>query len=800
MQDFPDLEQALAALLAEQLDQRQDTSAAAHVRMGAASETAATELLHESAAGAGRDGAPLKEQERAGVTEHAGASASSAAQLPTANRDSVATHSPGDTAAASPPAAAGGAAAAAVMRRSGLGPESDARPPSLDLWGVAAHSSSSVLAVRGFVGMSSEGSADAPGNAAGAHASGAGADSLVHEHLSAGASTRTFRLRVGHIQTPSIYTVLCAQLTDCACAAGVTDGSSLPSSASPAAAQLRGDAGEQWLEDVFREVVAADSNGTAHSSGLPLTYAGAVQSSHSVNQPPTGDAVPPHDNFSFATHGDHRASGGVVSTLESSGDNTDLGAPAYGSSLEADGAVPVADCALRGAGSGQPFAVGSHFADGLATSGTGGRGGAAEGRWVSVSAVSEQYPAGGLQRGDDDGNSAAEAASWPLQAQTTSSGSLSTPMPRSATAGRGSGIEADAGLSSLLQPGLNSMPSAGGGLLDSILLGSPTRASPAVPPAASSPGFVHGIPRLNGGASGGGSPYPTGNQNAAGLAAAASFGAAPSGGGSLHAAGAPIAAGLAAAASFGVPRHGLSAGSGALGSASAPSRQPVTAGPARSPVAMGQGGPPGNMLPAGAAITSAQVSNGTAAHAPVRTAAASFVTSSAADGAAASHVTVADGSRGAAAHATSISDSLATGGLAAPHGVAGTVGTTGAQVRCSSAEDLYPTGAAAGPVPSPAAGRAAARQLAVAEGGQGGAYHVISNEDGMATGRGAASHGVGRPAAGLQLHGSVLAAPGARRRDTDAAASEPSQMDSAQSADLAAELQQQVLLFLQFTD
>ena len=595
-------------------------------------------------------------------------------------------------------------------------------------------------------------------------------------------------------QIASTASAVCARMTSCTCAAGVTEGSPLPSSVSPAAAHLRGHAGEEWLGHVFSEVVAADANGTVHGSGPPLTYAGAIQSSHSVTQPPKGDAVPPRDGFSFVTHGDDRAFGGVVDTLASSGDGTDLGAPARRSSLEAKEAVPAAAVVLREAGSGQPFAVGSHIADVLATSGTTGHGGAAEGGWVSATELSDQCLAGGRQRDDDDGNSAGEAASWVLQGQPTSSGGLSMLVSRSAGAGIGPGTEADAGLSSLLQPGLNTMTSPGSGLLDSILLGSPTRASPAAPPTALSLGYVHGIPRFSGGASKGGSPYPIGIQNAAGLATAATFGAAPSGEGSPYLTGNLSAAGLAAAASYGAAPHGLSAGSGVPSSAPAPLHQPATAGPARSPVAMGQAVPPGHMLPAGAPTTGAQVSSGDAAHVPARTAAASSIMAPVADGAAASLVAVAHGGRGAAAHAGSTDGGPAIGGLAASHSVAGTAANMSAQERSSSAADLYATSAAAGSVSSPMASSATGRHGAAAEGSQGAAVHGIGDDNGMATGGAAAPRGVAGPAAGTQPHSSVLAAPGALRRGTVAAVSEPSRMNSTLSADLPAEVHQQVLL------
>ncbi len=226
LQDFPDLEQALAALLAEQLDQRQDTPVAARVRTGAAAGTAATELLHESTAGAGGHGASMEEEESAGIAEHAelsagirkhaGASASKIAPLPTASGDSLATHTRGDTGAVSPPAAAEGAAAAALMRSSGFGPQSDARPPSLDLWGAASHSGGGALAAQGFVRSSGKSSAEPRGNAAGAHASGAGADALTDEHLGAGATTRTFKVAcvLGILTKDHVYRVLCAQPAD----------------------------------------------------------------------------------------------------------------------------------------------------------------------------------------------------------------------------------------------------------------------------------------------------------------------------------------------------------------------------------------------------------------------------------------------------------------------------------------------------------------------------------------------------------------------------------------------------------
>jgi len=549
---------------------------------------------------------------------------------------------------------------------------------------------------------------------------------------------------------------------------------------------------------VFSEVAAADSEGVRHSSGVPKTHVAAGQLPPSVAQPPAGEAVAPREDFSFLAHGEHFTPGGAVQTLKISNDDADVRAPAHDSTPEADGFTPAAARVPRAAGSGQPSAVGSHVADGLAASDTNGCGGSAEGGWVSVSAFSGQSPAGGLQRDADDGDCAFEAASWPLQGQPTSSGGVSMPVSRSAGAGMGPGTEADAGLPSLLQPGLYNVPSAGDGLVDSILLGSPTRASPAALPSASSPGFVHGIPRLSSGTAGGRSPFAAGALNGAGLAAAASFGAAPSGGGSPFSAGNLSAAGLAAAGSSGAAPYGLSAGSSVLSSASAPSRQPsrqpVAIGPARVPVATAQGLPAGHMLPAGAATDNARVSSGNAAHVPSSTAAASSVTPPVADRAAASHVTAADGGRDAAVRAGSTGGGLATGGLAALHGVTGTVATTNAQVRCSSAADLYANGAAAGSVSSPVASSSTARHLVAAEGGQGAAAHGIGNEDGVATSGDAAPHGVAGHAAGTQLHSSVLAAPGALRRDTDARASEPSQMNSAVSADFPAELQQQVRL------
>ena len=717
LQDFPDLEQALAALLAEQLDQRQDASAAAHVRTGMALGTAATQLTHESIGGDGGHDASMPQG--AGTTEHATASVNSnSASTPTANGEILVSHTHGDNAAAFSPAAAGVAAETAAQSDS-LRRQSDARPPSLDLWGAVAHSGSGVLGAPGLVGSSGAGGADPRGDEGGAHASGAGAGSWTAKPSGAGTSGGTSYIKcTPRSATYSNHRVPCAPTGELLAFAGALPGSPPAQSVSPAAAQARGHAGEGWLEDVLSEVVAAERQGAGHSSGSPLTFTGPAPLPPSVAQPLAEEAVLPREDFSFAAHGEQHAPGVVVPALATSRDGAATAPPAHGSSLEANGAVPAQfDDSRRAGGGDQPSASGSLVPGGLAASGVHASGRAADCGLAMGDAVIEQCLAGGLQR-DDDGCSAFAEVCQPLQAQPTPGGGLSALGSCSVSAGTGRstepgaglsfllqpgldsvpspgagtelGAEPDAGLSSLLQPGMGSMPSAGGALLSS-----PTRTSTAAPPGPSSPGFVHGIPRLHSAAAGRGSPFLAGNMGAAGLGAAATFGAAP---------------------------HGLGAGSSVQGSASAPSRQFAPAGPASMAGNTAQGVSPGHATQAGAAATSAQTMTGIAAHVPANGAAASSsqpAVAGASHGAAASHVAAAESSHDAVARANGYEDGVAIDTLVAQHGVAGT-------------------------------------------------------------------------AAGVRLHSSALAAPGARGRDTEAAPSQTSQVNAAFPAESPAELHQQV--------
>ena len=385
--------------------------------------------------------------------------------------------------------------------------------------------------------------------------------------------------------------------------------------------------------------MAADLEGPGHSSELFLAHAGPARLPHSAAQPSAQETEPSHNGFSFAAHGNHSLPGGAVHSLASTAHGAATSSPDHDSSLGAGGAVPAGTSVPRAAGSGQPSIAGFINGDGIATFGTDDPSRAAEGGLGWINTASKQHSARGLQR-EDDGKPAFLAASRSLQAQPTPLDSPPTLVSRSAGAAVGPRTEAGAGLSFLLQPGMSDVPSAGGSLHGDVPLGSPTRAVLAAPPGKSSPGFVHGIPRLNGAAVGGASPCPTGKHSAAGLAAAASFA---------------------------VASRGPGAGSSMLSSPSAPSRQPYSGGHAIAPMLAGQaqGGLLGQASQASAAAASPQGRKSGAAHGYASSAAAGSVTPSVA------YDTAAEGGRRAAAAANGSEDGMATAATAAPDGIVG---------------------------------------------------------------------------------------------------------------------------------
>ena len=235
------------------------------------------------------------------------------------------------------------------------------------------------------------------------------------------------------------------------------------------------------------------------------------------------DVAAPDGGLAVAPCGDQhvlRAGGpcNVRSTL--SGRPSGNSADGASSLLLGDGSPPDGTPALPGDGS--QLGDAGWLADvSSATTADGTGAGTAKGGMAVSKAAPGDSPSAGLRPGSGDGLAAADTA-W-LSDVRPASGSGSWGVSPAV----GFGSTPDAGLSSLLHAGVRTGPSAIG---DSpagraALAQSPSRPLLSARSAGpSSPGFVHGIPRLNSGVVvGGGRPVVAGFGTLAGLGAAAAL-------------------------------------------------------------------------------------------------------------------------------------------------------------------------------------------------------------------------------------------------------------------------------------
>ena len=429
-------------------------------------------------------------------------------------------------------------------------------------------------------------------------------------------------------------------------------------------------AGGRRLDGVPSDNSAADPHG-----GRPGSVSGqlapAAPSQVTFSVPWSADAAAPHSDLSTMEVGDqHLMPANVVSGMAVSSRGACSGAPGARTSSGLDGSLSTDKWAAQAGGSGRQPVPGAAIGSVAAAAADDGPGNAAACNLVSGAVNGHRYH-GAVER-EDDGSlappagdwvsdirlssgageskacsptAATSVADWMSGVRPTSCGSTWVAGPGSGRGGMGSTAGPGAGLSSLLSPRLHGVTSAaGGGGLPPGLLHSPTRASQAgLPLAASSPGFVHGIPRLNGSVAAG-----TASQSPA-----VTF----------------SAAGLAAAASFAAGSDGFDADSSALRSASTPPQRRVAAGAAIPRAGTAQNGLPGQAeqaAVAGQTPSAARVSGDAATGSPSSTGGPR------ADG----HAAVAEGSRGAALHDERIGGGRANGTLASAPGGASFAGGT----------------------------------------------------------------------------------------------------------------------------